>query len=429
MNRCCLSALLLLLSASLAQADNWPQWRGPTGQGYSDDTGVPLKWGDQENLFWKTKLPGGGNSSPIVWGDHIFLTAASAGGKERYVLCIRAGDGKVLWQQTAAKDDAPEKLHNWNTHATPSCTTDGKYVYAFFGTPGLFCYDFDGQLIWKQTFGVFTSETGWGIGASPFLYEDLVILNCDNDGAAGLRAEQKGLTPAPMALIALDKATGKERWRAERNMGRGFSTPILRIGAEGRKELLLNGPRGVWAYDPKSGKELWHCERPRDEESSKFGEPLPVYNKESLFALAGRPGTAQCIRTDGKGDVTKSGVLWTKSRKGSRDVASPILWDNLIYAADSTGWLSCFDLKNGTMVYKDRQRLGTIVTASPIEVRGKLLFVVESGETLVVEPGRTFKVVNRNALTDGTAFRASPAVADGKLYLRSQTHLYCIGKK
>ena len=193
--------------------------------------------------------------------------------------------------------------------------------------------------------------------------------------------------------------------------------------------MLLNGPRGVWAYDPKSGKELWHCERPRNDESSKFGEPLPVYNKEALFALAGRPGTAQCISTDGKGDVTKSGVLWTKSRKGSRDVASPILWDNLIYAADKDGMLSCFDLKSGDVVYKTKQRLGAIVTASPIALRGKVLFVLESGDTVVLEPGREFKIVQRNTLTDGTAFRASPAVADGKLYLRSQTHLYCIGEK
>jgi len=419
----------LLLCATAARADNWAQWRGPTGQGYSDDAKVPLKWGDDENLLWKTKLPGGGNSSPVVWGDRVFLTAARADGKERYVLCVRGGDGKVLWQQTAAKDDAPEKLHAWNTYATPSCTTDGKHVYAFFGTPGLFCYDVDGKFIWKQQFGVLTSRTGWGIGASPFLFEDLVIQNCDNDGAAGLRPEQKGLTPAPMALIALDRATGKERWRAERNMGHGYSTPLLLTGPGGRKELVLNGPRGVWAYDPKSGAELWHCERPPDDEQSKFGEPLPVFTKDVLFALPGRTGTAQCVRLGGDGDVTKTRVLWSVSRKGSRDVASPILWDELIYAADRDGMLSCFDLKTSAMVYKGKQRLGATVTASPVAVRGKLLFVLESGETVVLEPGREFKVAGRNALRDGSAFRASPAVADGKLYLRSQTHLYCIGEK
>ena len=423
--------LALLLAAPLAHADNWPQWRGPTGQGYSDDANVPLKWGDNENLLWKTKLPGTGNSSPVVWGDRVFLTAATADGKERYVLCVRAADGKVLWQQTAAKDNAPEKTHNWNTYASPSCTTDGKHVYAFFGTPGLFCYDLDGNLVWKHTFGVFTTEVGWGVGASPLLVDDLVIQNCDNDGAAGLRPDQKGQTAAPMALVALDKATGKERWRMERNMGRGFSTPLLTTAADGRREVVLNGPRGVWAYDPKSGKELWHCERPRDDVSYLFGEPMPVCSKDVVFALSGRPGPAQLIHRGGNGNVTATNVAWTISRKGSRDVASPILWDGLVYAADSSGGglLGCYDLKTGALVYKEKQRLGTIVTASPVAVRGKLLFVLESGVTVVLEPGREFKVVGRNTLTDGTAFRASPAVADGKLYLRSQTCLYCIGEK
>jgi outer membrane protein assembly factor BamB len=434
MNRRRQTALLvafLLMGSASARADNWAQWRGPTGQGYSDDARVPLKWSDNENLLWKTKIPGTGNSSPIVWGDRVFLTAASPDGHERYVLCVRAADGKVLWQETAAKDDSPEKTHAWNTYASPSCATDGKHVYAFFGTPGLFCYDFDGKQVWKQTFGVFTTETGWGVAASPFLFDDLVIQNCDNDGAPGLRPGEKGLTAAPMALIALDKATGKERWRTERNMGRGFSTPLLLTGTDGRKELVLNGPRGVWAYEPKTGKELWHCERPRDDESYLFGEPMPVFTKDVLFALSGRPGPAQLIRRGGSGDVTATNVAWTISRKGSRDVASPILWEELVYAADSSGsgFLGCYDLKSGALVYKEKQRLGKTVTASPVAVRGKLLFVLESGETIVLEPGREFKVVGRNALSDTTAFRASPAIAYGRLYLRSQTHLYCIGTK
>jgi len=431
MNRCFITPLLLCLVLCVsARADTWPQWRGPTGQGYAADDRVPLKWSDNENVLWKTKLPGHGNSSPIVWGDRVFLTAATADGRERYVLCIRTTDGKVLWQETAAKDDAPERKHGWNTHASPSCTTDGKHVYAFFGTPGLFCYDLDGKQVWKASFGVFTNSTGWGIGASPFLFEDLVIQNCDNDGAAGLGPKEKARTAAPMALIALDKTTGKERWRAERNMGHGYSTPLLRIGTGGRKELILNGPRGVWAYDPKTGKELWHCERPRDDDSYLFGEPLPVFNQDVLFALSGRPGPAQLIRRDGSGDVTGTNVLWTISRKGSRDVASPLLWGDLLYAANSSGggMLACFDLKTGATVYKEK-RLGAIVTASPVAVRGKVLYFLESGTTVVLEPGREFKVAGRNALSDGTPFRASPAIADGKLYLRSQSYLYCIGEK
>jgi outer membrane protein assembly factor BamB len=366
----------------------WAQWRGPTGQGYADDTRVPLTWGEKENILWQADLPGHGNSSPIVWGDRVFLTAATRDGGERYVLCLRARDGKLLWQQLAARDRAPGKIHAWNSYATPSCVTDGKHVYAFFGTPGLFCYDLDGKPVWKHAFGTFTSETNWGIGASPFLFEDLVIQNCDNDGAAALPPGAKPADAAPMALIALDKATGKERWRTPRNQGRGFSTPLLVPSPQGRPQLVLNGPRGVWAYDPRSGKELWHCERPRTDEMYLFGEPMPVFNKEAIFALSGRPGPFQAIRNGGSGDVTATHVLWQSRRKGSRDVASPILWGDLLYAADNGGLLACYDTRTGNMVYKDKQRLGAKALASPIALRGKLLFVLESGETLVVEPGR-----------------------------------------
>src|SRR5262249_31754016 len=158
-------------------------WRGPSGQGYSDDTKVPLTWSEKANVLWKTALPGSGHSTPIVWGDRLFLTAAKDKGNERYVVCVGAADGKVLWSQLASKGAGVDKIHNWNTYASSSCATDGKYVFAFFGTPGLFCYDFEGKQIWKHSFGVFTSETGWGTGASPFVFENLVIMNCDNDGA------------------------------------------------------------------------------------------------------------------------------------------------------------------------------------------------------------------------------------------------------
>ena len=169
---------------------------------------VPLNWSETENLLWKTKLPGKGNSTPIIWGERVFLTASSPNGKERLVLCVSTRDGKILWQQTATGDAPPEKTYSWNGYASASCVTDGKYVYAFFGTPGLFCYDFDGKLVWKHDFGVFTSAAGWGTAASPFLFEDLVIQNCDNDGRTALPKTAQDRKAAPMALVALDKKTG-----------------------------------------------------------------------------------------------------------------------------------------------------------------------------------------------------------------------------
>jgi outer membrane protein assembly factor BamB len=286
----------------------------------------------------------------------------------------------------------------------------------------------DGQLIWKHDFGVFTSAAGWGTAASPFLFEDLVIQNCDNDGAAALPKDARGVKAAPMALVALDKKTGDVRWTTPRNQGRGFSTPRLMTVAGDRVDLVLNGPLGVWGYDPRTGKERWHCDR--EGEQAHFGEPMPVSNREMLFVLSGRPGPCQAIRLPGEGDVTRSHVVWQDIRKGHRDVSSPILWDGRIYAADSRGGkLSCYDLKSGKELYNER--LGGKSLGSPIAVRGKLLFLQDNGVTVIVEPGDKFQEVRRNRLGEGVEldFGASPAVADGRLFLRSQSYLYCIGEK
>lgn len=420
----------------------WAQWRGPSGQGYSTDTRVPLVWSETQNVLWKTELPGHGNSSPIVWADRIFLTASSQDGKERYVFCVSATDGKILWQKLAAKVAHPGKSHQWNRYASASCTTDGTHVYAFFGTPGLFCYDFDGKLIWQHQFGAFTSKAGWGTAASPFLFDDLVIQNCDNDGSAGKTSEvsynsEVGDKPegtAPMALIALDKRTGEQRWLTQRNQGRGFSTPVIIPTPEGRIDLVLNGPHGVWAYDPRTGKEIWHCERTGegegDQNSARFGEPIPVHDPSgTIYAPSGRPGPFQAIRMGGAGNITESHRVWQVIRKGHRDVASPILWGDLIFIADSKGMMTCYEAKSGKVVWD--QRIGAKMLASPVAVRGKLLFTQDDGTTLVVEPGREFKLAGKNKLGDGgqLEFGASPAIVGGRIYLRSQSHLYCIGEK
>jgi len=407
---------------------SWAQWRGPTGQGYADDTRVPLTWDDKQNLLWKTELPGRGNSTPVLWGERIFLTSASNDGNERYVLCLRATDGKILWQQTASKGVPPGKTHAWNGFASSSCATDGTHVYAFFGTPGLFCYDLDGNLIWKHAFGTFTASTGWGTGASPILFEDLVIQNCDNDGAAALPAGAKADEAAPMALIALDKKTGAVRWKVERNQGKGWSTPLLIPAAQGRVDLVLNGPHGVWGYEPRTGKEIWHCERHKGMDQALFGEAMPVFDVNKLIILSGRPGPMLAVRLGGTGDVTKSHVLWDVMRKTQRDVGSPILWKDMVYVADRQGYIAGHDAKSGEMLFKERIGAKSF-SASPVAVRDRLLFLMESGLTVVLEPGRTLKIAGRNTLTDPGDFRASPAIADGRLYLRAPSNLYCIGSK
>jgi outer membrane protein assembly factor BamB len=402
---------------------HWSQWRGPSGQGYANDAKIPLTWSEKNNVLWKTKLPGAGNSTPIVWGERIFLTAASDQGAERYVFCVRASDGKILWKKTAATGVAPERTHDWTGYASPSCVTDGKLVWAFFGTPGVFCYDMEGKLQWEKSLGKFTSKAGWGVGASPFLFEDLLIMNCDNDGGDGA---------APMALLGLDKKTGKEMWRTPRNQGRGFSTPRLIPVADKRIDLVLNGPLGVWGYDPKTGKERWHCKRTHPEELSRYGEPMPVNDAEHLFILSGRMGPYQVLKLPGKGDVTETHVVQEGIRKGHRDVASPIIWRGLVYCADRDARLSCLDLKTGKELAMKRIGNGRSKSlASPILVQGKILYLLDDGATAVIEPGKDFKVLRRNPLGEGISldFGASPALAGNCLLLRSQSHLYCIGAK
>ncbi|MSR32848.1 MAG: hypothetical protein EXR99_15240 [Gemmataceae bacterium] len=421
--------LCLAFTPALA-ADNWPHWRGPGWQGVSDDATAPLQWSNEKNLLWKTALPGGGNSSPIIQNGKVFLTCSSPDGAERRVVCVDAATGKVLWNQLASKGVAPGKSHQWNGYASASCATDGERVYAFFGTPGLFCYSVEGQLLWKKSFGIFTSEAGWGTSASPFLYEDLVIQNCDNDGDMALPAGATG--SAPMSLVALDKKTGQERWSTPRNLGRGFSTPRLLTVAGGRVDLVLNGPNRLAGYDPKNGKELWRCDRSHPRDQARFGEPLPITNGRSIFILSGRPGPCQALRLPGEGDITKTHVAWEVERKAHRDVGSPVLLNDLIYQPDTKGMLTCMHLETGKVLYDSRigngQNKGL---SSPLVLRGKILIPLDDGETVVVEPGAELKILYRNKLGDGTPldFGASPAVSAGKIFFRSQHTLYCVGEK
>jgi outer membrane protein assembly factor BamB len=430
-----LSAALLVLTAGQLRADGpawWPQWRGPSGQGYVDDSKAPLEWSESKNLLWKTKLPGTGHSTPIIWGDRLFLTCANDDGSERLVVCVNTGDGTIVWEKTASKGGA-DKTHSTSSHATASCVTDGKFVYAFFGTPGLFCYDFAGNLVWRHSFGILTSELGWGIGASPVLFENLVIQNCDNDGPDFLPKGAGRKEAAPASLLALDKITGKVVWETQRNQGRGFGTPVVIPTPSGRIDLVLNGPLGVWGYDPKTGKELWHCSRHPDDDRNKFGEPMPLFNREMSFTAAGREsGFLQAIRLGGSDDITKSGLAWEVRRKGIRDVGSGILVNNyLIYADGRTATLSAYDIQTGKQLFFERTKApkAKAFYASPVFIQGKVLCLRQDGTTFVLEPGPALKIVRENVLSDGTDFSASPAFADGKMFLRSQQSLYCIAAK
>lgn len=406
-----------------AEVPTWPQWRGPRQDGHSGDPRAPLWWGPGENLKWQIDLPGVGNSSPVVWGERVFLTAATKTGTERWVVCIDRTSGKILWQQTAAKGLPAEPVHAWNTHASATCATDGERVYAFFGTPGLFCYDFKGNLLWKKDFGPLVSSTGWGAGAaSPILFEGLVFVNGDHGSYRG-QADDSGKDYGPSWLWALNKRTGEVVWKTERNQGMGWCTPILWTN-DARQELVLNGQLGVWSYDPRTGKELWHVAGRQPEEG--FGEVTPVWGHGLLVVFTGKPGPVWAIRPGGHGDIGKSHVAWHTMRK-DRDVSSPLLLGDYLYGVSRTGFASCLHAKTGQQLW--RERLRGEPCASLIGLRGKVLFLSSDGTTFVVEPGPDFKLLYTNKLGDGDEFRASPAVADGQLLIRSDRRLYAVEDK
>lgn len=396
-----------LFSAATLQADdsNWPRWRGPLQDGHSAETGFPSTW-SATDVKWKVKLPGSGQSSPVIWGSQIFLTAAIEQGNERVVFCVDRKSGEIEWQKTVWKG-APEATHKMNGFASASCVTDGERVYAFFGKGGgLFCLTIDGKLLWEKPLGDFPGP--WGTASCPVLVGDLVIQNCDSDGEA--------------SLIAFDKTTGEQAWKASRESFRGWSTPIL-VDANGREELVVQGHTGVRAYDPATGKELWF-----QTGSSGRGTPTVTPGNGLLYAVPGRPGATLALRPGGTGDITNSHVAWKAERKG-RDLPSPIvIGDYILIIGMNGGILSCYNAKDGTELWQER--VGGNFTASPIVIDGLAAFLSESGETIVVKPGPKVEIVSRNTIgaRDDEIFRASITPSKQELFLRSDTALYRVAK-
>jgi outer membrane protein assembly factor BamB len=393
-------------ATALAHGDDWPSWRGPEGNGHSRESGLPTQW-DAKSVVWTTVLPGEGQSSPVIWGDRIFLTTALEKGRQRVVLCIDRKKGAVLWQQVAWTG-TPEKSHQMNGWASATCATDGERVIAFFGKGGLHCYSIAGKKLWSRDLGTFPGE--WGTSACPLIVGDLVIQNGDSTAGA--------------FIVAVNKKTGEEVWKTPRlDCPRGgWSSPVL-VDAGTHKEVVLNGETMVTGYDPDSGKVLWHCKS-----FNGRGEPTVAPGKGLVYVVNGLAGDVYAVKLGGSGDVTKSHIAWHTPRKGDRDQPSPILVGAYLLVADMGGICTCYDNTTGKIVWRERLHEGRY-TASPIAAAGLVYFLSESGVTTVIEPGPTFKVVAENALpVQREMFRASLAPSQGQIFARSQTHLYCIGK-
>ncbi len=396
---------LLLIASSLIANNNWNTFRGPTGIGNADGK-VPTQWSDK-SVKWQIQLPGTGQSSPVNWGNKLFLTSASGNGSVRSVLCIDKDKGETIWRKDIPCQN-PEEVHKMNSHATPSCATDGERVVAFFGPAGLHCFAADdGKKLWSRTdLGDFPGS--WGIAGSPIFLDDAVIQNCDSTG--------------PSYLLAVDKNTGKTIWKTERETKPrgGWSTPIL-IDTGKRKEIVLNGEFGVKGYSAKSGEELWFCKS-----FNGRGSPIPYYANGLVYTVNGKPGDIYVVKAGGSGDVTKTHMAWHAKRKGGRDLPSPAVIGEYCFVTAMGGTTCCYDAKTGDLIWADR--LDGAFSGSPLVANGLYYVQSESGTTYVIKPGKTMKVVATNSIPakQGEIFRATLSPIGGDIFIRSSSTLYCV---
>jgi outer membrane protein assembly factor BamB len=382
----------------------WPRWRGPSGQGWVTGEGYPSRWSATENLVWKVAVPGEGNSSPVIWGDRVFLTTAYDKGRRRSVLCFRRSDGALLWE-TFAPDASPEGAHPKNGFASSTPTTDGERVYAYLGNHGLLAVDFVGRVVWHRTLGRF--DAFHGTASSPLLHEDKLILVQDHRGGS--------------FIAAYDKRGGKELWRTQRAAKVGWNSPIA-VRAGSRVELIVSGQQQIEAYDPETGGELW-----RARGNTYETIPSPVVGHGLVFCSSGRAGPTLAIRPGGSGDVTDSHIVW-RSPKGSPFVPSPIFYGGQLYMVnDMNAVATSFDAGSGEPLWQGR--LGRPAregfSGSPVAFAGKVFFTNDQGETFVLRAGPEFDLLHVNRL--GEPVLASPALVEGRWYFRTEGHLLAIG--
>ncbi len=424
--------------------EDWPQWRGPYGNGVSSETNLPARWSVDSNIVWKVSLAGLGSSSPIVTGNRVFVTSQIGtadvrggshpqlarddpslvvqenpmGGRRsepresisKVFLMVEAfnlSNGKKLWEYRVLATGPFPKLHEKHNLATPTPVTDGEHLYAWFGNGLIVCLDMEGALVWSRHIGQDYSPFNiqWGHGSSPVLYNDLIILLCDHSPAS--------------YLLALEKITGKERWKQDRGKDRvSFSTPVVVPGPAGN-ELIINSSERIDAYNPVNGELLWYVGSQR-----QSPVPSPVFHDSVIYMSRGyRNSDFLAIRPGGHGEVTESHTLW-RTPTGASYVPSILYYDGLLYMTSDAGILTCAQADTGEPVW--RQRLRGVFFASPTAADGKIYFVSENGETIVVRAGREPHVLARNNL--GERLIASPAISRGHLFLRSDENLFCIGK-
>jgi len=418
----------------------WPQWRGPEGNGVAPQGDPPTEWTEEKNVRWKIEIPGEGHASPVVWGDKVYILtaietdqAADPGEGESgddevpswgrrmgikkpskvyefVIMAIDRKSGKTAWKRTACKELPHEGKHRDGSWASNSPVTDGERVYAFFGSRGLFCYDMDGKPLWEKKLGRMKTKMSFGEGSSPALYNNTIVINWDHEGQS--------------FIIALDKKTGEELWKKDRDEDTTWATPLV-VMHKKKPQVITNGSTRIRSYDLATGKLIWECGG-----MTRNAVPCPVSQDGVVFVMSGFRGSALlAIRLDkASGDITGSDAVEWRHGEGTPYVPSPLLYEDTMYFLQSNnGILSCFDAKTGKANYAQR-KLEEVkgVYASPVGADGRVYLAGRNGVVLTIRHGLKYELLATNLLDD--SFSASPAIVDQELYLRGHKHLYCIAR-
>ena len=428
---------------SIVQAQNWPHFRGPSATGLSSEKNIPATWTEKENIAWKATFRGAGVSSPIVWGDRVFVTSQAGRGNPRsgprlvqnadpaaagevplgtrsaanstagdgvrfIVTALDRSTGKQVWEYESPVESNPISVHEKHNLASPSPVTDGQRVYAWFGTGLLVALDMSGKLVWKRDlaseYGPF--DINWGHSSSPILYKGTVILLCYH--------------PQSAYLLAVDSTSGANRWKVARPRGViSYSTPMVIETSGGKAELVVNSSTGLAGHDASTGELLWQFD-----EANSYPITIATQSDGVIYTSRGyRSSPFMAIRPGGKGNIAETHVVW-RVPSGAGYCSSIVYHDGLIYMVSDVGVVTATDAKTGERVWQER--VGGVYSASPIVADGKIYFASEDGETVVMAAGRTPRVLSRNRLD--ARILASPAVAGGRLFIRSDDAVYAIGK-
>jgi outer membrane protein assembly factor BamB len=414
-----ITLVCLFGSATAAYSDNWSQFRGPSGNATSSNSSVPTQWSETENIAWKTRLPGRGASSPVIWEDRVFVTAFTGYGMSDdepgdksdlrlHVICIDRHTGKLLWDKSIAGSENTQSFSRRiadHGYATSTPATDGKAVYAFFGVSGVVAYDFDGKLLWQANVG--TKTAGFGSASSPVVFENLLIVNASIESGT---------------VFAFDKQTGKEAWRIG-DVNKAWTSPCIAEAPGGEPEMVINQKETIYGFDPRTGEKLWSCDGIQD-----YVVPVPVSHNGVVYCLGGRSNRCIAVRLGGRGDVTETHKLWEVNT--GANVTSPVYCDGHVYWASDKAVANCLKAENGEKVYQQRLPTRARIYASIVRAGDRLYVTTRDQGVVVLAAEPEYKELARNVLADDEGLvNASPAISNNQLLIRTDSYLYCIGQK